>query len=179
MIELGATRRDLQPDWVARYESGGRNTLARLPTGCPFVMRGQIRRRVQTQTSNDCVSVTVASINRDPFAASAFAVLSKFGRANWGFEQTSAAKRVRNCSGAIVAAISERFVAAAPNVRLAEELVRRPDRAFDCEWRGCRRECFAATQTCFVSGHGWTRSREQACARGRRTHNGGQKSRPD
>ena len=36
---------------------------------------------------------------------------------------------------------------AAPNVRLAEKLIRRPDGAFDCEWRGGRRECFAATQT--------------------------------
>lgn len=95
-----------------------------------------VRRRVETQPSNDCVGVTVARVDGNPFAAAALAVLAKFRRADRRFQQTGAAERVRNRARTIVAPIDERFVAAAENVRLAEKLICRPDRSFNGDRRG-------------------------------------------
>lgn len=75
-------RSDLQPDWVTRFETGRRNAFSRLPTWRPFVVRGQIRRRIESQSGDDRVSVAVARVNRDPFAAAAFSVLAKFRGTN-------------------------------------------------------------------------------------------------
>lgn len=83
MPDLAATPGNLQPDGVARDESSGRNSFVRLPTWRPLVMRCQIRRRVQSQTGDDCVSVTVVRVNGNPLAPAALAIFSKFGGANW------------------------------------------------------------------------------------------------
>jgi len=133
MFDLAARRGDLQPDGMSRFESGRRNTFTRLPTGRPLVMRSQIRRRVQTQTGNDRVRVTVARVNRDPFAAATFTVIAKFRRTDRRSEQTGGTQRVGNCSRTIIAAIGERFVASAKNVGFAKQLIGRPDRAFHGE----------------------------------------------
>jgi len=76
-IDLAPARGDLQPDRVARFETAGRGAFGCLPPRRPSVVRGQIRRGVQAQARDDGVSVAVARINRDPFAATAFAELAK------------------------------------------------------------------------------------------------------
>ena len=161
MIDLGATRGDLQPDWVSRFESGRGNAFARLPTRRPFVMRGQIRRRVQTQTGDDRVGVAIARVDRDPLAMTAFTVLAKFGRADRRFQQTGRAERVGNCSRAIVAPIKERFVTAAENVRFSKKLICRPDCAFYRERSRRGRKGLAMLKTSAISRHGRTGRREE------------------
>ena len=86
ITDLGAAEGDLQPNRVARFETGCRNAFACLPTRRPFVVRGQIRRRIQTQTRDDRISVPVARVNRDPLAAPPLTVIAKFGGADRRFQ---------------------------------------------------------------------------------------------
>ena len=78
IVDLGATREDLQPNRVPCFETPRRHAFGCLPAGRPTVMRRDVRRRVQSQPRDDGVSVSVARVNRDPFAASAFAEISEF-----------------------------------------------------------------------------------------------------
>ena len=107
MIDLAAVREFLQPDWVSRFETAGRNAFRHLPTRRPLVVRGQIRRRIESLSSVDCVRVAVACVIGDPFTAAAFAVVAKFRRTDRRFEQAGAAERVGNCSRTIVASIDK------------------------------------------------------------------------
>ena len=62
-------------------------------------MRGDIRRGIEPQPGDDGVSVTVARVDRYPFAAAAFAKITKLGRTDWRFEQAGSAEC---CSDALV-----------------------------------------------------------------------------
>ena len=77
---------DLQADRVACFETAGGNAFGRLPSWGEFVVLRQIRRGVESQPGNDRVSVAVARVNRDPFAAPAFAILAKFRGTDRRFE---------------------------------------------------------------------------------------------
>jgi len=168
-------REDLQPDGVSRFESSGRYAFAYLPARRPFVMRGDVRRRVQPQAGNDRVGVTIARVDRDPLAAATFAVLAKLRGTDRRFQQSGGAERIGNCARTIVATISKRFVTAAENVGLAEKLVRCPDRTLYCEWGGCRSSSLAAAKTRPISRDRRTGSRKRIRVRGR--NNCGQNSR--
>ena len=65
-------------DRMARFETACRDTLRYLPSRLPTIMRGQIRRSIEPQPRDDGVSVTIARVNRDPFATSALPILAKF-----------------------------------------------------------------------------------------------------
>ena len=139
IVDLGARREDLQPNRVARFEAACRRPFSYLPAGLPAVVRRDIRCRVKAQARDDGVSMAVARVNGDPFAATALAEITKLGRIDWRPEQTGRAERVRNCARTIVPAIGERFVAAAENVGFAMKLIRRPDGPLHCQWRAFRR----------------------------------------
>ena len=81
-----AIRRELQSDGMPGFESAGRDSLGRLPTRRPLVVCRDVGRSVETQSGDDCVGVTVACVNGDPFAAAALAVLAKFSRADRRFQ---------------------------------------------------------------------------------------------
>ena len=106
-------------------------------------MRSEIWRGVEAQPRDDGVSVAVTRVNCDPFATAALAVVAKLSGADRRFQQAGGAECVGNRSRTVIAAVDERFVAAAKNVRLSEKLVGRPDRAFYSEWRRFRSGRFA------------------------------------
>ena len=93
-------------------------------------MRSKVWSGVEAQPRDDGVSVAVTCVNRDPFAAAALAVIAKLSGANRRFQQARGAECVGNRSRTVVAAVDERFVPAAKNVRLSKKLVGRPNRAF-------------------------------------------------
>ena len=53
--------------------------VGRVPTWRPFAGVMIKWRRVEPQPGNDCERVTLARVDRDPFAGAAFAVAAKFG----------------------------------------------------------------------------------------------------
>ncbi|MEY2526781.1 MAG: hypothetical protein QOE73_1552 [Verrucomicrobiota bacterium] len=77
IVDLGARREDLQPNRVARFEAACRRTFSYLPTWLPAVVRRDIRCRVEAQARDDRVSMAVARVNGDPFAATALAEITK------------------------------------------------------------------------------------------------------
>jgi len=67
---------------MARFETTGRHTLGYLPAWLPSVVGGEIRRGIESQPSDDGVSVTIARVDRDPSPAAAFAEVAKLGGAD-------------------------------------------------------------------------------------------------
>ena len=145
ITDLAAISGNLQSDWVTRFETAGRNAFGYLPTGLPAIVRGKVGRGIEAQACDDGVSVTVPRVNRDPFAATAFAEIAKFGRVDRRLQYTGSAKRVRNCAGTIVATIQKRFMSASKNVRFTVQLVGRPNGAFHRQRRRVR--CGGLTET--------------------------------
>lgn len=79
IVDLGARREDLQPNRVPRFETCRRHAFGCLPTGLPSIVRRDIRCRVEPQARNDRVSVAVARVDRDPFAATSFTEAAELG----------------------------------------------------------------------------------------------------
>ena len=75
----------LQAERMSRFETAGWDAFGQLPSRRPFIMRGNIRCRVQPQPCDDGVSVTAPRINGDPFAPAALTEATKFRRADWRF----------------------------------------------------------------------------------------------
>ena len=152
-----AIRRELQSDGMAGFESASRDSLRRLPTRRPLVVRRDVGSSVEAQSGNDRVGVTIACVNGDPFTAATLAVLAKFSRADRRFQQPGAAKCVGDRSGTIVTTIGERFMSAAKNVRLAKKLVGCPDRAFHGKRRGRRSSGLPGAKSGLASRHSGAR----------------------
>src|SRR6185295_8991337 len=98
------------------------------PRRPPFLSRDEWG-RVQPQTGNHREGVTIACIDRDPFAAPSLTIFSKFGRAHRRFDYSGATERIRNGAGTIVGGIMEGFVTAAVAIRFGMQLIRSPDGA--------------------------------------------------
>ena len=156
-----------QSDRVPRFETSRRHAFGCLPAGRPTVVRCDIRCGVESQARDDGVSMAVARVNCDPFAATSFAEVAELGRADRRLEQTRRAERVGHGARAIVTAISERFVAAAENVWFAPKLVRSPNGPFHCQGRTCRSRSLTGAEAGTTPRHGWTGSRENVRVRGR------------
>src|SRR3982074_201558 len=71
--------------------------------------------RVEPQTRDDREGVAGPRINRDPAAATAFAVPHEIARGQRRRQQSRAMQGIRNRAGAIVATIIKRSVSAAPD----------------------------------------------------------------
>ena len=104
-------------------------------------------RRVEPQPCNDGERVTLARINRDPFARAPLAIAAKLCRTHRRGDQTSRAQHVGDCAGTIVTVIIKRFVAATVPVSFMAKLVRGPDRPFYWERRILRRGRFPESKT--------------------------------
>ncbi len=74
--------------------------------------------RVEPEPCDGREGVAWAGINCNPTAAAAFAKAQKFPRRDWGCERAGMMQRERHGAGAIVAAIVERPMAAAPDIWL-------------------------------------------------------------
>src|SRR6266446_9754080 len=107
----------LEPVWVS---------VVNVPTGANIATVTQVG-RIETQAGDDGEGVTAARIDRDPRAATAFAITEKITRWQRRLEKIGMMQREGNSPRAVVAVIVERAVAAAPDVRFATERVRRPD----------------------------------------------------
>jgi len=116
-------------------------------------MGRDVRRSVEPQTRDNRVGVTIARVNRDPLAAAALAILAKFSRTDRRLQQTRAAECIGNRSRTIVAAINERPVPAAEDVRFAKELVGCPNRPFYRKRSRDRSGGLTATKFGAASGH--------------------------
>src|SRR6202022_1534204 len=97
-----------------------------VPTGADIATVTQVG-RVESQAGDDGKGVTAARVDGDPPAATAFAITEKITRWQRRLEKIGTMQREGNGPRAVVAVIVERAVAAAPDVRLATETVRRPD----------------------------------------------------
>jgi len=53
--------------------------IDRLPPRCPFASVPIEWRRIESQPGNDCERVTLARVDRDPFARTALTVAAKLG----------------------------------------------------------------------------------------------------
>src|ERR1700731_2276507 len=97
-----------------------------VPTGADIATVTQVG-RVESQAGDDGKGVTVARVDGDPPAATAFAITEKITRWQRRLKKIGMMQREGNGPRAVVAVIVERAVAAAPDVRFAMEGVRRPD----------------------------------------------------
>src|SRR5438105_6560797 len=98
----------------------------RIPTGTDIAAVAKIG-RIETQTGDHRESVAGPRKNRDPAAATAFAVTHEIARRQRRRKQSRAMQRIGDRARAIVAAIVKRTVSAAPDVRFAANGVRGPD----------------------------------------------------
>jgi hypothetical protein len=133
-LNLGISSFRLQADGMPRIEAT-RRSVSRIPARRPFAPIAIVRRGVEPDPGNDCKSVTLARVDRDPFASAGLAVAAKLGRTHWRADQASCAEHVGDCAGTIVSVIIKRFVAAAEPVPFVAKLIGRPDGAFHRERR--------------------------------------------
>ena len=82
-----------------------RRTINRLPARRPFAAIAIEWRGVESQPGYDGERMTLARINRDPFAGAALAVAAKLCRTDRRADQTSRAQHVGDCAGTIVTMI--------------------------------------------------------------------------
>ena len=68
----------LQPDWMPCVKTAWW-PIDRLPARRPFAGVTIVRRRVEPQAGNNCERVTLACVDRDPFARPALTVAAKLG----------------------------------------------------------------------------------------------------
>ncbi len=134
-------RRNLQPDGMPRFETKGhaRGRLpARRPTAGGIVRRGGI----ESKTGDDRESVTVSSIDCDPFPGTATSVSAQLFRAQRRAHQTGTRQSIGNGGGTIISAVIKGAMAAAVPIRFRAQLIGRPDGALNrerCVHR-CQRE---------------------------------------
>lgn len=119
------------------------------------------RRRVQPQTGDHGKGVTIARVNCDPFPAPFFSVMQQLARAQRHTDQTRRRQRVGNRPRTIVAAINKGTMSAAPTIRPAAQLVRRPDRALHRQRRTLRRAGDGSAQLRKSAGHGRSAERKR------------------
>lgn len=128
----------LESGRMPRFKPVGRS-ISKLPAWrlaiAPIVPGGGIK----TQPGDYGKGVTVARIDRDPFATAASPKTSKLARAHRDLNQTCCGEGVGHRSGAIVTRVEKRSVAATPAIRLGTKLVGRPNRALHCQRRVRRR----------------------------------------
>ena len=117
-----------------------------VPTRRPFAGVTIIWRCVQAQPGNNGEGVTLARVDRDPFAGAGFPVAAKLGRTYWRADQASRTEHVGDCARTIVSVIVKCFVAATVSVWLMAKLVRGPDRAFHRERRFLWRSRFSESK---------------------------------
>ena len=149
-----------QPNGMPRVKTV-RGTINRLPAGRPFAAMAIEWRRVESQPGNDGERVTLARINRDPFAETALAVAAKLCRTHRRADQTSRAQHVGDCAGTIVTVIVKRFVTAAVPVSFMAKLVGGPDRPFYRKRRILRRGRFPESKTPNVTRYNRSGRREK------------------
>ena len=138
---------------MPRFESG-RTTRCVLPARRPTIVETVIGRGVEAQARDDCESVPVARINRDPFAGAALAKATKVGGTHRRFDQTCASEHVGDGAGAIIGVVMKGAVAPAKTVGLGIELVGRPNRSFHGKRRVFRRRGLSVSEMCGLAGHG-------------------------
>jgi len=143
-LGLGASQ--LQPNGMPCIETA-RRTINRLPAGRPFAAIAIEWRRVESQPGNDGKRVTLAGIDRDPFARAPLAVAAKLCRTHRRSDQTSCAQHIGNCAGTIISMIAKRFVTAAIAIPLVAKLVSGPNRALYRKRRILRGGSFPESKT--------------------------------
>ena len=134
---------------MPRFKADWR-AIGDLPTRRPTLAASDIRRCIQPEPGDDCERVAAARIYGDPFPVAALTEAAKLRRTQGALDQSSAAERERDCSGAIIPMIGKRTMTAAEAVRLGPQLIRGPDRALDCE----RRVRWRAGETAAKTGFG-------------------------
>ena len=135
-----------QPNGMSRVKTA-RRTINGLPARRPFAAIAIEWCRVESQPGNDGERVTLARIDRDPFARAPFAVAAKPCRTHRRGDQTSRAQHVGDCAGTIVTVIVKRFVTAAVPVSFMSKLVGSPDRPFYRKRCILRRGSFPESKT--------------------------------
>ena len=157
-----------------RHALGG--LPARRPTAGGIVQRSSI----QAKAGDHGESVTVSSIDRDPFPASATSVGAQLSRTQRRANKTGARQGIGNSAGAVIAAVIEGAMAAAVSIRFRAQLICRPDGALDRERCVCRRQGQSTTEPCLVSRGGWSGRRKRTGKAGlrREDKNRGAKNRP-
>ena len=94
IVDLGARREDLQPNRMPRFETARWHALGGLPTRCPTIVRRNVRCGVESQARDDGVSMAVARVNRDPFAATLQPESPEVRRTHGRRDQPGAAQHV-------------------------------------------------------------------------------------
>jgi len=95
---------ELQTDRMPRTKAAGR-PVGRIPSRCPFAGVVIEWRGIQAQSRNHGERVTLARVDRDPFAGAAFAVTAKFGRAHRSGDQAGCAEHIRDRAGTIISVV--------------------------------------------------------------------------
>ena len=94
-----------------------RHTLGRLPARRPTAGRVVRRSCVQTKAGDHGEGVTVSSVHRDPFSASATTVSAQVSRTQRRGNKAGARQSVGNSGGAVITAVTEGAMAAAVSIR--------------------------------------------------------------
>ena len=123
-----------------------------IPARADISAPAQIR-RIETQPGDDRKGVARPGINGHPSPAAAFAITHQVARRQRRGEQSPSMQRVRDRTRAIVSAVVERPVPAAPDIGLATNGVRGPNRILHALWRVGRRIGDSITQNCPASRH--------------------------
>src|SRR5438128_1901201 len=118
--QRGRSKNLLESHGMPRFKADWR-AIGDLPTRRPTLAASDIRRCIQPEPGDDCERVAAARIYGDPFPVAALTEAAKLRRTQGALDQSSAAERERDRSGAIISMIDKRTMTAAESVGLGTQ----------------------------------------------------------